>query len=64
MTRSPNRGIAMLGAAAALLTIGVYACQSGNSSGVGAGSMVVWAICGAVRRGRSSRANSVSTTTP
>lgn len=40
MTRSPNRGLSVVGAVLALGTLGVYGCQPGNSRGVGAGNMV------------------------
>lgn len=40
MTRSPNRGLALVGAILVLGTVGTYACQSGSNSGVGAGDMV------------------------
>ena len=40
MTRSPNRGLAVVGAILVLGTVGTYACQSGSNSGVGAGDMV------------------------
>jgi nitrous-oxide reductase len=40
MIRKPTRGMTLVGAAAVLATLGVYACQSGSSGGVGAGSMV------------------------
>jgi nitrous-oxide reductase len=40
MSRSPNRSLLAVGAVLVLGTIGTYACQAGNNSGVGAGNMV------------------------
>jgi len=39
MTRSPNPGTALVAAALAFGTFATYACQPGNSSGVGSGDM-------------------------
>ncbi len=40
MNAKRNRGIALVGAALALITVGVYACQSGSGGGVGASNMI------------------------